>query len=385
VLRAELQGARLVSSLGGFYLTPHSPDKISAGPIFISMVDSERSFDTFLSQIRVKQLHLPASPEDDPLAAWLDLMAHLEAEERDGAVDVSVKERLEKLFSLMRFAAVLEEGGNLEAALSRLREVKSAYKAVIASRMRRRAEFQSAQYGVSLSLRNPAFSRKRSTRRYRQLADKYEIELLTALGGQEIASPDDRLSSGIQYWCEAILLARDEEQYQQVREKIRETARGRAYVLKNKHQYEEAICLLEQVDELCGDEEVRTLLSRLCAIEGIRVCNEGDLESAIPSLRRAVYLNPYSLYAQRNLARVLIFLVDDIHERGGSARLRMLLEEAMDAIHACMYLDEGNEEYQQMEILTRAKLNFLRIESGEINMGDLSPVDMSGLLLLMTK
>ncbi len=391
-LRAELQGVRLASQLGGFSVAQHAPEKIATGPIFVSMMGWERPFALFLSQIKIKQAHLAATSEDDPMLALLDLMAKMEAEEKEGAVDVSVKEQVEKLFSIMRFAVVRQEEGNLEAALRRLREVKSAYKLMRASRARAQAKSKKAQGHINLSLRSPAFARYRSTKRFRELAATYEIELLIALGEQNIASLHDQLSSGVQYWREAVAQARDDEEYAQVVVKIREIAMGRAYFLQDKRENKEAIRLLEEVEDLCGDETLRGLLSRLYALEGILACNgEGEfasdrdrLEVASIHLRQGADLNPNSLYAQSNLARVLLFLVDNIRDEDPAQAL-MLLEEAMDAIYACRYLDTDNEEYREMEILTRAKINFLRIESGEIIMEDLPPEDVYGLLLLTTK
>jgi tetratricopeptide (TPR) repeat protein len=380
-LRAELQGARLLAKLGGFSVTPRRAAVLCAGPMFVSMIGWERSFARFLSQVKIRQAGSVASSESDPLLALLDLVAQLEAEEKEGVVDVSVKEQVEKLFSVMRFAAVHQAEGNLEAALQRLREVRGAYKPTAAPSRRRRAEPLGRRGGVSLSLRSPAFARDRSSKRFRELAVKYEIELLTALGEQEIASLDGRLASGIQYWREALALAHDGEQHLQVVESIRETALGRAYVLQDKHENEQAIKLLEEAYALCDGEELRSLISRLYAIEGVSACNKGELEQAITSLRYAAHLNPHSLYAQGNLARVLLFEVEEVRDEDPTWALA-LLEEALDAIYECRALDADNEVYREMEIMTKAKANYLRIQAGEISMAELPPDDVIGLLRL---
>jgi tetratricopeptide (TPR) repeat protein len=378
-LRAELQGARLVGKLGGFSVPPHTPYKIAAGPIYISMMGWERPFALFLSQIKIIDMSLPESLDDDPMRALLDLMAKLEAEEREGAVDVSVKEQAEKLFSILRFAAADEEAGNLEAALRRLRGAKAAYKPVRAGRSLRKREFQKAQSSGSLSLRSPAFARCRSTKRFRELAAKYEIELLIALGEQDIASADDRISSGMEHWREAVALAVDSKHHLQVIGKIRETAMGRAYVLEDKGQYDEAIRLLESVGEWCADDDLYSLCSRLYAVRGVLAGNRDEWELAVANLREAAYLNPHSLYAQWNLANSLVFLTDEIRSQD-RVRARILLEEAMDAVYVCRYIDVNNEKYGELEILIRANLNMLRIEAGEISMEELSPEDLLDLL-----
>jgi tetratricopeptide (TPR) repeat protein len=381
-LRAELQGARMLTNLGGFSVTSRRAAVLCAGPMFISMMGWERSFALFLSRLKIKQAISVESNESDPLNALLDLMAQLEAEEKEGAVDISVKERVEKLFSVMRFAAVREAEGNLEAALQRLREVKGAYEPMTPAVGRHRVKSPRRRGDVNLTLHSPAFARDRSPKRFRELVAKYEVELLTALGEQEIASLDGRLASGIQYWREALALARDGEQHSRVVGSVQETALGRAYVLQDKRETAEAIRLLEEVDALCGGEELRALLSRLYAIEGVSVYNKsGDLEQAITNLRHAVSLNPHSLYAQGNLARVLSFQVDDLRDEDPAWAL-ILLDEAMDAISACRDLDVDNEEYRRMEVLTKAKVNLLRIRAGEISMEELPPEDLVGLLLL---
>lgn len=381
-LRAELQGARVLNTLGGFCVAPNSLDKISAGPIFISMMRYDRTFAVFLNQLKLKYMDLPDSTEDDPVAALLELITKWEDEEKEGAVDPSVKARIQKLFSVLRFATVRQEEGNLESALRRLREVKSPARAWLASRSHRKTRFKGAC--VDLAHRSPAFARKGAASDFRNLVHRYEVELLIALGEHDVASSDNRVASGIQYWREALSLARVTDEYQGVVEKIRDSAMGRAYVLRDKRQLEEAIQLLEDVYELCADEEVRNLLSKLHAVQGVMAGNNGDLEMAVSKLRQATDLNPHSMYARSNLATALLFLVDDVRH-SDPLLARMLVEEALEAIDVCRNLDEHNEEYRDTQILTMAKLNFLRIELGEISMDDLSPADVIGLLVLETK
>jgi tetratricopeptide (TPR) repeat protein len=379
-MRAELQAARVLSTLGGFSITPNSLDKISAGPIFISMMKYERSFALFLSQLKLKYADIPDSLPENSADAMLELIAKWAAEERDGAVDPLVKEHLEKLFSVMRIAAVREEEDNLESALRRLREVKYTFRSKPRGRARNESVFQPA-FGIeNLSQRNPAFARKGGAKQFRELAARYEVELLVALGGQDVASSDDRISVGIQNWSEAITLSADTGQYLWVVDKIRETARGRAYVLKNKGQFEEAIKLLEGVDELCGDDEVRSLLARLHAVEGVLAANSGEMHWAVTKLRQATLLNSQSIYAQENLAYALLFLAEEM--RSEPILARMLLEEAITAIDICRSLDEHNEDYKKTHRVTTAKWNLMRIELGEITMNDLAPEDMLGLILL---
>ena len=381
-LRAELRGARMVSDLGGVSLLPGWPDKISAGPIFVSLAGQERAFADFLSRLEIKQPYVPNPYQEDPAMELLDLMAWIESEENLGKVDVAVKERLEKLFSAMRFAAAREEEGNLEAALRRLREVKSAYRAASQWPPCAGAKFRRAGGRPNLALRNPAFERKHGRRRFRQLAAWYEIELLIALGEQEVASPDDRLAAGIEYWREAVSLVVDGDQYEQVMKRIRESAMGRARVLENNGQRGEAIRLLEGVDGLCGNEDLRVMLSRLVAYEGVIAFNGGDWEKGLTGLRRATELNYHSLYAQRNLVTVLMSVADIVIETDG-ARARLLLEEALVAIAAWKELESDAGAYRDREMLARASLNTLRIEAGEITADELPPEEIIGLLRLI--
>jgi tetratricopeptide (TPR) repeat protein len=380
-MRAELQAARVLSTLGGFSVTPNSVDKISAGPIFISMMKYERPFASFLSQLRLKHADLPDSLPENPADALAELFARWEAEEREGAVDPLVKERLEKLCSVMRIASVREEEDNLESALRRLREAKSTLRSKPQGRARNESVFQPAFRTENLSKRNPAFARKGGAKQLRELAARYEVELLVALGAQNVASSDDRISIGIQNWSESITLSAETGQYLWVVDKIRETARGRAYVLKNKNQFEDAIKLLEGVDELCGDDDVRSLLAKLHAIEGVLAGNSGEMDRAVTKLRQATLLNSQSIYAQENLAGALLYRVEEVRFTDPNLA-RMMLEEALTAIDICRSLDEHNEEYKKTHEVIKAKWNFMRIELGEITMNDLPPEDVVGLILL---
>ncbi len=378
-LRAELRGADLLSMLGGFSITANSFEKISAGPTFISMTGHARSFAAFLSDLKVKDLESPKSSGDDPLAALLDFIAKREVEESEGAIDPALKERLELLFSGLRCATIRQEDGSLESALRRLREVKTTFDARIANGARRKTE----RYRVHLTERNPAFERQRGRTDFRELARRQEVKLLMALGEQDFAATDDRISSGIEYWREVISLAWDVE-YERVVQKLRETAMGRAYVLRHKGQLQQAVRLLEAAYELCNDEEVRNLLSTYYAEEGVEAAHREEWVQAVSRLRKATDLNPQSMYAQPNLARVLIFVADEV-QLTDPTLASALLQEVMQSMRVCRDLDPDNDEYRTTEILSRAKLNMLSIRAGEITMDDLSPEDRIGIALLLMR
>lgn len=360
-LWSELNAARALKTLGGFDIRVGS-EKVGAGPIFISMMDEEHAFAAFLSNLKLRYAELPEDLSDDPVAALWQIVENWKSQEAEGALDPSTKERLEKLYSVLRFAVVRHEENNLESALKRLREARSSFR-VPATLPRPKSRACAAVNCVNLAQRNPAFARKGGRRDFLSLAKRYEIELLTLLGEHDVASIDNRVDSGIEYWREALSLAQDTGEYVWVTQKIQEVGIGRAQFLHLKNDLPEAIALLEQVNELCGDEEVGKALSKLIGVRGVRANNNGELEVAVQDLRYAVSLCPHSVYTQFNLAIILHNLAGDVLN-DNPERAQLLLEEALEAINVCRDVDGDNEQYWETQSKIKDDLNWLRFELG---------------------
>src|SRR5207302_4400054 len=136
-------------------------------------------------------------------------------------------------------AVVLQHEGRLEEALDRLRSKGTACAALsgkdpCCGPLRLTCGYSRANFVTC----NPAFASKNGTGRFRAAALKFEIELLTELGGQEVARATDSLQSALAHWREALDLAHHGEQRDQTAARIRELTLGRSSVLKEKKQFD---------------------------------------------------------------------------------------------------------------------------------------------------
>ena len=378
MLRAELTAARSLRKVGGFPLPDAPGEKVCVGPIFITMHGYEESFATYLKELNLNYLDAPdVASDEDPMAALMNLMDRWKEQEAAGAVDPADKVRLEKLFSVLRVSTILYDESKFDAALTHLPPLK---KAVADGQHRRHDGLGAATRRRTLAQRSPAFARAGGNEDFQSLALTFEVDLLTALGEQDVASAEDKIQEGIEHWRQALTLAAYTENYLWVAGKVREVALGRADVLMDRNKSDQAINLLECVDELCGDEEVRSMLAKIHAVEGVKADRDGDRLTAITRLRKAATLNSQFLFARWNLANALLYLMDEVsHDQLLS---RALVEEALDSIAVCRDLDPHNEQYLDTQLLASAKLNSLRIDLGEITVSDLSPEEFLALTLL---
>lgn len=378
MLRAELTAARSLRKVGGFPLPDVPGAKVCVGPTFITVHGYEESFATYLKELNLNYLDSPdVASDEDPMVAMMNLMDRWKEQEDAGAVDPADKVRLEKLFSVLRVSTILYEESKFDAALTHLPPLK---KTEADGQHRRHNGLGATTRRRKLTQRSPAFARPGGAEDFQALALTFEVDLLTALGEQDVASAEDKIQEGIEHWRRAVTLAEHTENYLWVAGKIREVALGRADVLMDRDKSEQAINLLECVDELCGDDEVRGMLGKIHAIEGVKAGREGDRLTAITRLRKAAALNSQFLYARWNLANALLYFMDEVpHDLDLS---RALVEEALDSIAVCRDLDPHNEEYQDTEVFAGAKLNALRIDLGEITVSDLSPEELLALAFL---
>jgi tetratricopeptide (TPR) repeat protein len=379
MLRAELAAARLLKKIGGFPVPDDPFDRICVGPIFISMSGYEKAFASFVTQLQLNYLDVPEFQEDeDPVAALMNMMERWEQQEKEGAVDPADKERLERLFSVLRVSTILHEEGKSDAALSHMPPMR---KVDSNGRGPRDNGLRVATRRRSLTRRSPAFARTGGAEDFQESALRLEIDLLTALGEQDVASTENRINEGLEHWSAALSLTTNSEQYEVVAAKIRATALGRANVLRDRDQSAQAIGLLERVNDLCGDEEVRNLLSRFHAVEGVQAALGGDWHTGAIKLRHAVTLNTNSLYAHSNLVNALFHFIDIEFTRNPHLA-RAYLEEALESMAVCRDLDAHNEEYRETQLLAKTRLNSLRIDAGEITITDLPPDEVLALIFL---
>ena len=379
ILRAELAAARLLKKVGGFPVPDASFERICVGPIFISMSGYEKSFASFVTQLQLNYLDVPEFQEnEDPVAALMNMMERWEQQEKSGAVDPADKERLERLFSVLRVSTILHEEGKSDAALSHLPPIR---KVNGDGRGPRENGLRVATRRKNLTQRSPAFARKGGAEDFQESALRLEIDVLTALGEQDVASSENRISEGLEHWSAALALAPNSDQYAVVAAKIRDTALGRANVLRDREQSAQAIDLLERVNELCGDEEVRNLLSRFHAVEGVQAALGGDWYTGVIKLRHAITLNSHSLYAHSNLVSALFHFIDNEWTRNPDLA-RSFLEEALESIAVCRDLDAHNEDYRETQFMAKARLNSLRLDAGEITIADLPPDEVLALIFM---
>jgi tetratricopeptide (TPR) repeat protein len=281
------------------------------------------------------QKHLPAAM--GPLAIrcfslerrFADLLAEIRRRRR-GDVDT-----FERAFSDFRYAALLEQDGQTQAALDELRAIGDCPPS------------------------SPAFEDDAQGRRRRkEAARKLEMSLLLRLGEEDISSSADHIDGGIARWREALELSSNGTREATIA-RIRETAIGRAQTLDERDRYDEAIRLLEGVNTLCGDEAIRGQLATVHAQAAIQAVNEqDDWQRGVDGLRTARELNRRSPFIDRNLVIALrqrgrqIF-EDDRQESAAH------LQEALSIAEVNLRSDRDNSEWQEMVQGLRSELMFL--------------------------
>ena len=365
--RAELRAAQVLRGIGGIEAEWNPYGNISAGPAYVSLLGLEEEFADFLWTLKQERLRkIPAFSSNSGLSALLELLMESEADEDKDRVDASIIEELQILFSALRFAAMLEREGHLEEALGRLRQTEPRC-AVLAEDETCKGILREAckRKRPNFPRCNPAFAGEKGTKRFRKLATEYEVQLLTKMGEKEIASPEDRLSFGIQHWREAISLAGSVKQHEKVTSEIRELAIGRAHILQQKDRTDPAIRLLEEINDLCGSSQVVGILANLYAVRGIDAGNAEQWEQAVTDLRRARALNPHSSYVNFNLIIALRLRASEIHE-SAPRQAHKLLSEAVELARKSLLADPHNSELRELMQLAGAELAMVSLMVGEV-------------------
>jgi tetratricopeptide (TPR) repeat protein len=333
-LRAEEKGARLLWTAVRSE-EEKAPLPCAIGPLGIRHFAMEDEVAAFVDRLRRRS----ESPANELLAQLMRFFDRDHAETLDD--EKATVERLERMFSVLRHAAVLDDDGQLEAALEQLRKQQGNGVG--------RAEFGRC---------NPAFAIAGGSELLEGAARKFEIALLLRLGEQEVSSAEDRVDRGVAYWRAALALA-DGDASAATIASIHKIAVGRAHALDRRERVPEAIRLLDAVNDLCGDGTILGELATLHAHRAIMVANESkDWETAVDELRKARELNSRSQFIDRNFVIALRQRAHQIFEEQ-QADSYQLLREALAVAETLLRTDPDNSESQSFVAETRAELLFM--------------------------
>ncbi len=361
LLRAELRGAQRLRELGGFTPRDGSPgSELSAGALYIALQGLEEPFGRFLSELSVKSSG--SAPDDSPLGMLQRLMEMFEdsEDEDESAVEPEVKEDLQKLFSPLRLAWMLENDGHPAQALRRIQELED-----------------SARTMPRALACNPAFAASDSRDEYSQLVTRYRVALLLRLGERDVASGPERLKPGLASWSEALSRAVAIGEKDQIAEAIREKALGRSHVLLERDRSDEALKLLAAVNKLCGGDRVKGLLATLYANRGIEAANADRPQKAVTDLRRARKLNRHSTHISSQLAMALTMRSRELTEEDPRRSLR-LIQEAAKLADEAVKADPYNKELQQLAQGIKLELTMKGLTSDEVSPLDFMQMMMQG-------
>ncbi|MCP3961117.1 MAG: hypothetical protein GY719_25000 [bacterium] len=376
-LRAERTAAQVLRDLGGFE-HPKSGRSVSAGPTYLAHAGLAGPFGTWVAGLEVKRSRRPDFDlASNPLEMILKLAETMAQTEAEGAIEPETKEKLEHLFSSLRYAAVLAGEGQLERALGRLQTPEPRCFPVSESRhcggrLRRACGEQPAHFERC----NPAFAAPGGSERFARAAAELEISLLVRLGELAVASAEDRLDEGVDWWRKALETADGVGTRESVAERIRELLRGRIKVLERRDARDDGIRLLEATRRVVEDAFLLGKLASYYAARGIQAVNERKAwAKGLKDLRRANRLNPTSTHTNLNLIMALRGRAGKLSERGKADDARKLLDEARERAQNQLAEEPHNPKLQQLA-------RELRFESSMMQLGEAtSPEDLLATLL----
>jgi len=358
--RAELRGAELVRGVGGGIGAAGCTRPVAVGPTCLALIGGERAFAAFLAESGGGGAE---SLDDSDEARWEMLVAGA----RSGGpppirIDRETRAAIERLYSELRFAAVLDAGGQLEEALASLRRVP---RSCVPVRERRVCEAPPGEFCdercTQFARCNPAFAWEGGGARLKAAARDLEVSLLLRLGEREVALSADRIDQGIAYWRDA--LESSGERRAQTFASIREVARGRAKVLNAHEREAEAIRLLEGADGLLQDPEIRGELALAYMQLGVRSANAtSDWRLGVDYLRKARQLNPHSSRIDLNLAVGLCNWASEIAFDLEAAD--RLLTEASDIARSNLAIDPNSSAFQDVIVRVRRGREEIRLRGG---------------------
>jgi tetratricopeptide (TPR) repeat protein len=349
-LHAERAAARVLGDLGGFE-DPESGRRISAGPGYLERAGLAGAFGAWVAGLEVRRSRRPdLAAAGNPIELLLQLTEALAEQRQEGAVEPEVKERIERLFSSLRLAAVLAEEGQLERALGHLRRPRPhCFPVADGRRCGGRLRHACAAAEERFTGCNPAFAAPGGRERFARAAAELETSLLVRLGEQAVASAEDRLTEGIGCWREALEAAGEAEDRERVAERIRELVSGRVKVLEARAALDDGIRLLAAARRLVDDGHLRAKHAGLHAARGIQAVNERDAWArGLKDLRRAHKLNPDSTHINLNLILALRGRANDLAGRGKMSEAHELVAGASKRARAQLAADPLNPKLQQL-------------------------------------
>jgi tetratricopeptide (TPR) repeat protein len=341
-LQAETRGAAALADALRAAALDDTPLARPMGPLGISRLGLERPLAELAACLREK-VAAARAPDSDFLAALLRAMA---PEDDDAEADEQTLERLERLFSYLRHALVLQDKGQHHAALEHLRKAPRACFAQGPDKECPKRTSRVCRSGAAFAQCNPAFARDGGAKLLEHAARKLEVSLLLRIAEQHVSSGPSGVEAGVRRWREALGLCDAALRDSAIRD-ICKVALGRARALEARHREHEAIALLEEVYVLVSDESIAGELAALYAKVAITAINERDeWDNGLAGLRRARDLNRCSPHIGRNLAMALHHCAMEI--QGHHASAAQMLREARDIVASHLRDDPDNSDLQEM-------------------------------------
>ncbi|MGA4845988.1 CHAT domain-containing protein [Streptomyces sp. G5(2025)] len=327
LLESELGGARVLKDVGGLPSVPGAGATLACGPRYLRLLRLQ-----------------------EPLG---ELVASLDAAAQRGKDpgEYAVRELRWAFSELARGFALSEvrKFGHALRALPALRTLSTLPKDC-AGPASAAGHAEECAYCQDFLLRNPAYVQL-PRRHARLLQDGVElaVHVRLALAKAALTRGDGGLDEALGHWRELVRVSRDAGMQARSKKAVIRTVLGRVEALTGEDGVQLGPCLDEAVTlvesatavlhpldrELLGQLHAR--LSALLSMRGVwrgytrtKHGMRSDVYGAEADLRRALALNPESSHARDNLARALVFTLD---ERTYEVPARLeLLHEALDLL-----------------------------------------------------
>ncbi|MGW2228398.1 CHAT domain-containing protein [Streptomyces formicae] len=322
VLEAELGGARVLKDVGGLPGVPGAGGTLACGPRYLRLLALEV-----------------------PLAGLAARLGEAAKEGKDPG-EYAVRE-LRWAFSELAQSFVLSEVRKFEPALRALPVLRTltTLPEDCAGPATEPGHTESCPHCSDFLRRNPAYVRL-PRRHARLLQDGVElaVHIRLALAKAALTRGDGGLGEALDQWKELVRVSRNAGMQARSKKAVIRTVLGRVEALADEDGAQLGPCLDEAVTLV--ESAIRVLhpldrdlllqlhakLSALLSLRGVwrgytrtKHGMRSDVYGAEADLRRALALNPESSHARDNLARALVFTLDD-RTYEVPARLRLLHE-----------------------------------------------------------